>query len=119
MRLSFALLLSVMATPVLAMELLMVEQPGCAYCKRWNAEIAPTYPKTDLGNEAPLRRIDIDNVGKNVQLKRPVIFTPTFLFVEDNIELARMEGYQSEDFFWAVGEEILAQQRQSLESKSE
>lgn len=73
--------------------------------------IAPIYPKTDLGKQAPLRRVDLDIVNQRVELARPVIYTPTFIFLEDNVEIARMEGYQSEDFFWALGEEVLAQHR--------
>jgi hypothetical protein len=33
---------------------------------------------------------------------RPVVFTPTFVLVEDGQELARIEGYPGEDFFWGL-----------------
>lgn len=35
------------------MELVMIEQPGCQWCARWNAEIAPIYPKTPEAAQAP------------------------------------------------------------------
>ena len=45
--------------PALAAELVMVEQAGCHYCARWNAEIGPIYPRTAEGAYAPLRKVEI------------------------------------------------------------
>ena len=39
--------------------ILMVEQPGCIYCARWNADIAPVYPKRPEGMIAPLQRAEL------------------------------------------------------------
>lgn len=88
--------------PVPAAELVMVEQPGCTWCSRWNAEIAPVYPKTAEGEFAPLRRVALHDMPADLQVQRPVLFTPTFLLVEDGHELARLEGYPGEDFFWPL-----------------
>ena len=52
-------LLGVLATPVMAAEMVMFEQPGCAWCKRFNEEIAPAWPNTEQGKRAPLRRVNI------------------------------------------------------------
>ena len=40
-------------SPASAAELLMMEQPGCAWCARFDAEIAPAWPKTEEGRRAP------------------------------------------------------------------
>ncbi|MFS4583008.1 hypothetical protein [Phaeobacter sp. C3_T13_0] len=88
--------------PLDAAELIMVEQPGCAWCARWDAEIAPIYPKTHEGKFAPLRRADLRNMPVKLKLSRRVTFTPTFLIVEDGHEMARLEGYPGEDFFWPL-----------------
>ncbi|APG46660.1 hypothetical protein [Phaeobacter porticola] len=85
-----------------AAELVMVEQPGCAWCARWDAEIAPIYPKTAEGAFAPLRRANLRNMPKDLTLSRRVTFTPTFLIVEGGHEMARLEGYPGEDFFWPL-----------------
>ncbi|MEK0163208.1 hypothetical protein VWY34_10500 [Phaeobacter sp. JH20_02] len=85
-----------------AAELVMVEQPGCAWCERWDAEIAPIYPKTAEGTFAPLRRADLRDMPKDLTLSRRVTFTPTFLIVEGGHEMARLEGYPGEDFFWPL-----------------
>jgi hypothetical protein len=83
--------------------LLMAEEPGCAWCERWNAEISHIYPKTDEGHTAPLVRYDLhDGTPDGITLTSKVRFTPTFVLVDDGIEVARLEGYPGEDFFWGL-----------------
>lgn len=88
--------------PAAAVELVMVEEAGCMWCARWNAEIAPAYDKTAEGRYAPLRRIDIRALPGGLALDRRVTFTPTFLLVDEGRELARLEGYPGEHFFWPL-----------------
>lgn len=91
------------ATQLAAAELVMVEEKGCIWCAAWNAEIAPIYPKTEEGRFAPLRRVDIHAARPDdLNFDMPVNFTPTFVLVEDGDELARIEGYPGEDFFWGL-----------------
>lgn len=102
-----ALLLAVLtwfaALPAAAADLVMIEQPGCAYCRQWDKEISEIYPKTPEGEVAPLRRVQKAEIkGSGLDLARPVNFTPTFVLVEDDKELARIEGYPGEDFFWGL-----------------
>ncbi len=96
-----------MALPAFAADLVMVEQPGCAWCARWDAEIAPAYPKTAEGRFAPLQRVQLRALPGDLEIARRVVFTPTFLIVEDGREIARLEGYPGEDFFWPVLEQLL------------
>lgn len=88
--------------------LIMVEQPGCAYCAAWDDQIAPAYDKTAEGQFAPLVRADL-HIGPpdGVTYSRRVNFTPTFILVEDSQEVARMEGYVGEDFFWPIFAQLL------------
>ncbi|KUJ76153.1 hypothetical protein AVO45_12610 [Ruegeria marisrubri] len=107
-RFFIVLVLSVLAlTPARAAELVMVEEAGCAWCERWNAEIAPAYPKTAEGRFAPLRRVSRHDIPHDLKLQRPVHFTPTFIVVESGEELARLEGYPGENFFWPLLERLL------------
>ncbi len=83
--------------------LMMAEEPGCIWCARWNAEIAPIYPKTGEGAAAPLRRVNLqDPMPEDIVLDRRVSFTPTFILLVHGVEKSRIEGYPSEDFFWAL-----------------
>lgn len=89
--------------PAIAAELIFVEQPGCAYCARWEAEIAPIYPKTPEAQIAPLREVRLRSAELDaIDTKGAVIFTPTFLLVEDGRELARIEGYVGDELFWSM-----------------
>ncbi|MCI2398110.1 thioredoxin family protein [Aliiroseovarius subalbicans] len=99
--------------PVFAAELVMVEEPGCPWCAEWLAKLGPIYPKTAEGQFAPLRQVDIRDTRKaefDVELTRPILFTPTFVLVEDGQELARIEGYPGEDFFWGLLGQMLEDQ---------
>lgn len=104
-------LFALSALPLRAVELIMVEQPGCAYCAAWDDKIAPIYPKTQVGAFAPLRRVQLrDGAPKGVTFSRPARFTPTFIVIDDQgDEMARIEGYPGEDFFWGLLEKILTE----------
>jgi len=97
------------ASPVRAAELLMLEQPGCVWCARFNEEIAPAYPKTAEGDRAPLRRVDITEAWPadlaGIARER---FTPTFVLVEKAEEVGRIRGYPGDEFFWYLLAELLA-----------
>lgn len=100
-----AAMLACLAPAVFAaeLELLMVEQPGCIYCARWNAEVAPEYPITAEGKAAPLRRIQLHAaLPDGVTLTVPAVYTPTFILLADGVEQGRIEGYPGEDFFWPL-----------------
>lgn len=84
-------------------ELIMVEEKGCPWCARWDAEIAPIYPLTEEGKTVPLRRIDLHGRRpEDISFRRPISFTPTFVLVANGKELGRIEGYPGEDFFWPL-----------------
>jgi len=82
--------------------LLMAEEEGCYWCAKWNEEIAHIYPKTAEGRTAPLQRYDLHSEAPDVTFEKRVHFTPTFILVEDGTEVARIEGYPGEDFFWGL-----------------
>jgi thioredoxin-related protein len=97
----------ILSKNLMAAELIMVEQQGCYYCEEWKDQLGHIYPKTPEGKYAPLKTFDITEVDGIKGLERDVIFTPTFILMEKNKELGRLEGYSSEDFFWELLEVIL------------
>jgi hypothetical protein len=101
--LMFVLAAILVAQPVAAAELVMLEETGCPWCERWNREIGVIYHKTDEGRRAPLRRVDIDGALPN-DLKFLVKgnFTPAFVLVDGGREIGRIRGYPGEDFFWGL-----------------
>ena len=81
--------------------LMMVEAKGCPWCERWKAEIGPIYPKTAEGRIAPLFKVMIhDPLEDGITLDSPPVYTPTFILLNDGQEVGRIEGYQSDEFFW-------------------
>lgn len=83
--------------------LIMVEQPGCTWCARWDAEVGEAYPLTAEGRIAPLRRVDLRApLPDGIVFDRPATFTPTFVLISDGREVGRIEGYPGEDFFWPL-----------------
>ena len=102
------LAVSATAPPAKAAELLMLEQDGCAWCARWNAEIGGIYPKTAEARRASLRRVDIDEAwpADLTAIARDP-FTPTFILVDEGREIDRMRGYAGDEFFWFLLGEML------------
>jgi len=96
------------AGSVPAAELLMFEDATCVWCRRWHAEIAPSYPLSPEGQQAPLRRLHIRDQGlTGATLDKPVTATPTFVLVEDGREIGRLVGYAGRDFFYPLLGELL------------
>jgi thioredoxin-related protein len=95
--------------PAAAAELVMFEAAGCPYCARWNREIAPIYPKTAEGKRAPLRRVDIAGPRPaDLAGVANIVYTPTFVLLEDGHEIGRIVGYSGDEIFWSLLAELFA-----------
>lgn len=89
--------------PAHAAELIMFDRTGCPYCVKWKQEVGPGYPNTAEGAFAPLRIHNIaDGQIKDVELKRPVRFSPTFVLVDKGREIDRITGYLDNATFWGL-----------------
>jgi len=97
----------VMASAANAAELIMFRRDGCSWCARWDREIGPIYPKTEFSSRAPLRLINLDHDLKPAIVHVPILYTPTFVLAEDGKEVARIEGYPGDEFFWFRLESLL------------
>jgi hypothetical protein len=91
-----------------AAELVMYRTDGCPWCARWDREIGPIYPKTDIGRRTPLRMVDLvrDSSG-GIRVRSPIRYTPTFVLAENGVEVGRIEGYPGDAFFWGLLERLL------------
>ncbi len=94
------------ATAAAGVRLIMVEEPGCRFCRKWDAEIAPGYRKSAEGRFAPLRRVR----RGDPELKglAPIVFTPTFVVIRSGEELGRITGYPGADYFYPELRPILS-----------
>ncbi len=108
MALSIAAATTVMAQGGAA-ALLMFEERGCPWCRKWHQEVGPAYPNSPEGRRAPLRILDIHRaLPPEIQLKLPVRASPTFVLVHHNREVGRIVGYPGDAFFWALLGELIA-----------
>jgi hypothetical protein len=87
--------------------LVMFRRVGCPWCHAWDREIGRIYPRTEIGAALPLREVDLDLEGDGgISLARPVRYTPTFVLVAGTTEVARIEGYPGDEFFWIRLEQL-------------
>ncbi|HEX2843167.1 hypothetical protein [Hyphomicrobium sp.] len=86
--------------------LIMVEEPGCRFCRQWDAEIGGGYRKTSEGRFAPLKRVRRED--PEVKGLAPIVYTPTFVVMRSGEELGRITGYPGADYFYEELRPILA-----------
>lgn len=80
--------------------LVMVEQDGCIYCRRWHDDVGDIYPLTDFADTAPLQVVDLHDLPEDLTFSARIVFTPTFVLVDDGREIGRAEGYVGDELFW-------------------
>ncbi|PLX39492.1 MAG: hypothetical protein C0606_03005 [Hyphomicrobiales bacterium] len=103
-----AMMVSALALPARAAELVMFERDGCWWCKRWHQDIGPIYPKTRESCIAPLRRVDITQpMPGDLSGIAHGGLTPTFVLVDEGREVGRIRGYPGDEFFWFLLGELL------------
>ena len=85
--------------------LVMVEEPGCPYCAKWDREIAPAYANSPEGRFAPLVRVRRGN--PDIAHIKGLNYSPTFLVMRGQEKIGRITGYPGADFFWALLDELL------------
>jgi len=89
--------------------LVMVDRAGCPYCTAWKREILPGYAAHPTGRSLPLALVPLDGPWPDgLALARAPAITPTFLILQDRIEVARIEGYPGARHFWPEVEALLA-----------
>lgn len=109
-RALLAVAAALIAPPVQAagdgLTLIMVDEPGCSYCRKFDAEIGGRYPKSAEGRFAPLVKVR----RKSPQLAgfNPVIYTPTFILTRRGEELGRITGYPGPMYFFSELDQLLA-----------
>lgn len=78
--------------------LVMIGDPGCPYCARWEREVAPGYVASEDGQLAPLVRRDRHD--RDIAFIERVVFSPTFVMLVHGREVGRIVGYGGADLFW-------------------
>ena len=88
--------------------LLMITDKTCLICMVWEKQIGKIYPKTEIANKFPLSRIEMNDFVNYTKHKiKKTNITPTFIFIRNNNEQGRIEGYTSPEMFWWQVDEII------------
>ena len=88
--------------------MIMITDKNCLYCIVWEKQIGKIYPKTEIAKKFPLYRIEVKNFVNYTKydLKKTNI-TPTFIFIKNDNETGRIEGYTNPEMFWWQVDEII------------
>ncbi len=89
-------------------KLIMITDSSCIFCKRWERDIGQIYPKTDIAKKFPLTRIEFNSNQKEASYSfKNISGTPTFIFLKDEVEIGRIEGFNDAEMFWWLVEDIM------------
>ena len=88
--------------------MIMITDKNCLYCIVWEKQVGKIYPKTEIAKKFPLHRIEVKNFVNYTKydLKKTNI-TPTFIFIKNDNEAGRIEGYTNPEMFWWQVDEII------------
>lgn len=90
------------------LQLVVLEVPGCIYCKVFRRDILPGYPMTKPGSTIPMRFVDLNDIDADAfGLTSPVTIVPTVVLMKDNAEVARIPGYLGPTNFYKTIDYIL------------
>lgn len=81
-----------------ATALIMIEDAGCPYCARFDAEVRDGYVKSPEGTFAPLVRRP--RRAADVAFLKGIVYSPTFVLLVEGREVGRIVGYQGSELFW-------------------
>lgn len=89
-------------------QLVMFESAACTYCEIWHEEIGSILPKTSEAEQVDLRLVDInDDRPDDLAHIKGVVYTPTFVLMDDGEEIGRIIGYAGDHFFWWMLDELI------------
>lgn len=92
------------------LELIMFDQVGCQWCAKWQKEVGGVYHKSYEGKRAPVRRVDMfgDRPAELAFIK-DIVYSPTFVLVQDGRELGRITGYPGKAHFYVLLSQMLSE----------
>jgi len=86
--------------------LVMVGDPGCPYCARWDEEVSRSYRMSEEGKFAPL--VQRTRGDPEISDLKKIVYSPTFVMLAYGQEVGRIVGYQGSDLFWMQLEQLAA-----------
>lgn len=89
---------------VTAAELIAYGAESCEVTRIFKKEIASDFAESPVSRSFPLRFVDIANGPAGVALTEPITSSPTFVFADQGVEIARFVGYPGREQFLRIVE---------------
>lgn len=91
-----------------AVEIIVLEAPGCIYCPIFRRDVLPAYQSSSRARTAPLRFLDLnDEAADKLPLEGPVTIVPTVIILKEHREVGRIPGYIGPDNFFHTVDSVL------------
>lgn len=92
-------------------ELIVLEVPGCIYCRVFRRDVLPAYEISARAREVPMRFIDLNDIDEDkMGLTSPVDVVPTVVLMQDGREVGRITGYLGPESFFHSVSHMMGQQ---------
>lgn len=91
----------VLSSGARARELIAFEAKNCGPCKNFKREVLPIYAESPAGKVFPLWVVEMGS-KLPFRLAEPVTFTPTFVWVDNGVEVGRFAGYYNKEQFFSI-----------------
>ncbi len=90
--------------PKTQLEILVLEMPGCSYCRIFRRDVVPSYSQSQRAKIAPLRFVDVTKTDiSELNLASPPTLVPTIIVMREGREEDRISGYMGpEPFFYML-----------------
>lgn len=100
------------AAPRARMALIVIESPGCFYCRLFRRDVGPAYEASPRAREVPMRYLDLGAAkARQLAFDRPIDVLPTVVLFRNGREVERIAGYMAPDHFVRVINYLLSRMR--------
>lgn len=93
--------------------LVVISDPGCPYCARWERDVAPGYEASEDGKLFPLARRD--RRAPDVAFIPRIVYSPTFVMLVRGQEVGRIVGYSGSELHWSQLAALIEDARAALQ----
>ncbi len=94
------------------MALVVIEAPGCFYCRLFRRDVLPAYEASTRAREVPMYFLDLKAAqARQLAFERPIDVLPTTVLFRNGHEVSRVPGYLAPQNFVRVINYLLSRMR--------
>lgn len=83
--------------------LIVIEVPGCFYCRLFRRDVRPAYESTARARDVPMHFLDLEAAkARQLAFDRPIDVLPTVVLFRHGREVSRIPGYMAPENFVRV-----------------